>query len=99
MAMTCSYGVLLAAGCHVSIDTTLVRRDLSKISSIKPNIYFFHSGSLSKAKVLHRMTRYYANLQAIWAFDSSPPKVTVAVEVVRQLLQNVKRPPFSNQYR
>jgi 20S proteasome alpha/beta subunit len=88
--------VLLADNSRVSTDTTLVLRDLAKISSITPNTDFCHSGSLSTTQVLHRMTRHYANSQAIWSQDSSPPTVSVAVavevevEVLRKFLQNVK---------
>jgi 20S proteasome alpha/beta subunit len=91
MAMTCSDGVLLAASSRVSTVTAFSLRDLSKISSITPNIYFRHSGSLSTLQVLHRKTRYYADSLAILAQDSSPPKVSVTVEVLRRLLQNVKQ--------
>jgi hypothetical protein len=36
------------------------------------------------------MTGYYADSQAIWVQDSSPPKIVIALEVLRNLLQNVE---------
>jgi proteasome beta subunit len=72
------------------MGTVIALRDLAKINAVTPNIFLCYSGTLSSAQVLQRMTRYYLDSHAIWSQDSAPPKVAVAAEVIRKLLQSNK---------
>jgi 20S proteasome alpha/beta subunit len=90
LALKCSDGVILAADSRASAGSYIVIREMSKITAVAPSIYVCHSGTASATQCLDRMVRYYLNAHAIWTPDSVRPKVGIAAQVLRKLLQNNK---------
>jgi 20S proteasome alpha/beta subunit len=87
LGIVCPNGVLLASNSHVTMGGIIASREHSKVTSIAPNIYTAHCGSLADTQFLERIARTYVNAHAVFADNSTKPKVSIAAQVFRRALQ------------
>jgi 20S proteasome subunit beta 1 len=90
MGMVCSDGVLLAADSRASAGSTIVIRDMNKITPVTPDIFVCHSGTASSTQALARFVKFYIGALQINAAETKRPKVAIVAQVLRKIIQNNK---------
>lgn len=90
MAIRCSDGVVLGADTRASVGTVAMIRNMQKITSITPEIFVCHSGSASSTQALAKLTKYYMGVIQMNSDGQSKPKVEIAAQVLRKILQHNK---------
>lgn len=87
MAVRCSDGVVLGADTRASVGSVAMIRNMAKITSITPQIFVCHSGTASATQALAKFAKYYLAALQINSDGQTKPKVAIAAQVIRKILQ------------